>query len=101
MSQTHEEILWENKQEYIDLSLKIKSQLRYDEKNLTERFQVVNYFLSPNDDSRKYIMKYGAELSDLQRYEELYNELIDLLLHKKMEGFVDVKELSKQFDTTR
>lgn len=101
MSQTHEEILWENRQEYIDLSLKIKSQLRYDEKNLTECFQVVNYFLSPNDDSRKDIIKYGAELSDLQRYEELYNELIDLLWHKKMEGFVDVKELSKQFDTTR
>lgn len=32
MSQTHEEISWENRQEYIDLSLKIKSQLRYDEK---------------------------------------------------------------------
>lgn len=93
----HEEILWENRQEYIDLSLKIKSQLRYDEKNLTERFQVVNYFLNPNDDSRKDIMKYGAELSDLQRYEELYNEL----WHKNMEDFVDVKELSKQFDTTR
>ena len=101
MSQVYEEISWENRQEYIDLSLKIKSQLRYDEKNLTERFQVVNYFLNPNDDSRKDIVKYGAELSDLQRYEELYNELIDLLWHKKMEDFVDVKELSKQFDTTR
>lgn len=32
MSQTHEEILWENIQEYKDLSLKIKSRLRYDEK---------------------------------------------------------------------
>ena len=101
MSQTHEEISWENRQEYTDLSLKIKSQLRYDETNLTEHFKVVYYFLSPNDDSRKDIMKYGAELSDLQRYEELYNELIDLLWHKKMEGFVDVKELSKQFDKAR
>jgi len=98
MSQTHEEILWENKQEYIDLSLKIKSQLRYDEKNFNECFRVVNYFLSPNDDSRKDIMKYGAELSDLQRYEELYNELIDLFWHKKMEGFVDVKELDRQVE---
>ena len=93
MSQIYEEVSWENRQEYINLSLKIKSQLRYDEKNLTECFQVVNYFLNPNDDSRKDIMKYGAELSDLQRYEELYNELIDLLLHKKMEGFVDAKEI--------
>lgn len=83
MSQIYEGVSWENRQKYIDLSLKIKSQLRYDEKNLTERFQVVNYFLNPNDDSRKDIVKYGAELSDLQRYEELYNELIDLLWHKK------------------
>lgn len=51
--------------------------------------------------NRKDIVKYGAELSDLQRYEELYNELFNLLLHKNMEDFVDVKELSKQFDTTR
>ena len=93
MSQTHEEILWENIQEYKDLSLKIKSRLRYDEKNLTECFQVVDYFLNPNNDSRKNIVKYGAELSDLQRYEELYNEIIDLLWHKKMEGFDDVKEM--------
>lgn len=75
MSQTHEEISWENRQECTDLLLKIKSQLKYDKKNLIECLQVINYFLNPNDNSRKDIMKYGAELSDLQRYEELYNEL--------------------------